>query len=195
MSSLPEMVPPQPLNVAIDLKIPGLPVPHMTQKVLHLIEVIWDTATTQPWEVSIDIELPGILMAQPRARFRVFQTKQGNQCVGTYHPKSINDWKAMAQAHVRAQYTEAPLDQPLLVCIDFRFPKTLSESRIKSRMNMLMPHHVKPDIDNIWKAIQDALTGVLWRDDACIAMSFARKVCIPVTERPCIRLQVIKLLG
>ena len=71
------MVPPQPLNVAIDLKIPGLPVPHMTQKVLHLIEVIWDTATTQPWEVSIDIELPGILMAQPRARFRVFQTKQG----------------------------------------------------------------------------------------------------------------------
>ena len=39
MSSLPEMVPPQPLNVAIDLKIPGLPVPHMTQKVLHLIEI------------------------------------------------------------------------------------------------------------------------------------------------------------
>lgn len=160
---------------------------------LFLHERVWETATTQPWEVAVDLVIPGIPKPQPRARFRVFKTRDGNDVVSTYHPKTINDWKAMAQAHVQANYGGPPLDCPLLVIFDFRFPKTQVESKVKSRRMFEVLHHVKPDLDNLLKSIKDALKGFLWRDDALISMCIARKVTIPVTETPCIRLQVVKL--
>jgi Holliday junction resolvase RusA-like endonuclease len=39
-----------------------------------------------------------------------------------------------------------------------------------------MPKTKKPDIDNLTKAILDALNGIAWNDDAQVAQITAKKV-------------------
>jgi Holliday junction resolvase RusA-like endonuclease len=35
---------------------------------------------------------------------------------------------------------------------------------------------IKPDVSNLNKAIEDALTGIVWRDDSVVCESHERKV-------------------
>ena len=64
-------------------------------------------------------------------------------------------------AQVAQDCPEAPLDEPLLVRITFRFPLTADRHRTR--------HTVKPDVDKAIRATFDALTTAgLIRDDSII---------------------------
>lgn len=58
---------------------------------------------------------------------------------------------------------------PMLVIVHYRIPVPLS---LPNRLRVLQhkfPHTKRPDGDNLEKFLNDALTGVIWSDDAQIA--------------------------
>ncbi len=88
------------------------------------------------------------------------------------------------QAHVRGSAAsdgatpDTPLDGPLEVSIAARMPipKSWSKAkRAKAVAGTITPTG-KPDLDNIAKAICDALNNVMWRDDGQIVSLKLSKV-------------------
>ena len=61
-----------------------------------------------------------------------------------------------------------PLSGPLYVSMAFYFPQ-------KTKKRHQTPKATKPDIDNLVKAVADALNGIVWHDDNQIARILAGK--------------------
>lgn len=112
------------------------------------------------------IEVPGLPIAQPRAKHAV---------VGgfsrTYTPKkkkqSVQDYKATIRITAQEHAEPALFEQgtPIELSIVFVMPRP-SNQYWKTKPTPSYPHTKKPDADNLAKAVKDALTGVIWRDDS-----------------------------
>ena len=69
------------------------------------------------------------------------------------------------------------LDAPeLKVCIEYHMPIPKSWSRTKRLTSIGKPHVSRPDLSNLIKFTEDALNGIVWRDDALIYELHCRKV-------------------
>ena len=93
---------------------------------------------------------------------------------GAYNPVS----KGMSQVagYVRDRLTlEAPLTKPLVVVLHFVLPSPLSLPLKTRQSQHSQPCSQKPDIDNLVKYVADALTGIVWKDDAQIVWLLASK--------------------
>jgi len=66
-------------------------------------------------------------------------------------------------------------DVPIKVSFDFHMPIPKSWSKKKKKEMLHKPHTFKPDISNLIKFYEDALNGVLWRDDSLISETEATK--------------------
>lgn len=101
----------------------------------------------------------------PQGRPRAF--RRGN-FIGMYDPEKSRDWKNSIKLQAIAQ--KAPmLAGALSMTIQFMLkrPKTLPKKVI---------HHVKkPDVDNLVKAVKDALRGICYQDDSQIVTLKADK--------------------
>jgi Holliday junction resolvase RusA-like endonuclease len=64
------------------------------------------------------------------------------------------------------------LTGPVIVDVEFRMPRPKSHyiggvcRPSKLRMDAPRHHAVKPDATKLWRSTEDALTGVIWVDDA-----------------------------
>lgn len=86
------------------------------------------------------------------------------------NPKAAK-WKKTCATCARQAYRGEPLDEPLRVEFVFTI------ERPKSVKPSARPHPtVKPDCTKLIRPIEDALTGIIWRDDALIIEQSARKV-------------------
>ena len=88
-----------------------------------------------------------------------------------------------------AQWSGAPLPPPLRLDVTFLFerPKRLLTKKApKGRV----AHVVKPDLSNLIKAVEDALNGLPYHDDAQIADIVARKRYCSEGERPGIEVEI-----
>ncbi len=114
---------------------------------------------------ALSLNVRGNPEPQPRPRF----VRMGAG-VRTYTPKAAEAWKR----HVRhAAWHEAamaalPLDAALDLTLLFYLPHPDGWPKWKATMAQAgtVAHTSKPDADNLAKAVMDALTGVLWADDA-----------------------------
>ncbi len=61
-----------------------------------------------------------------------------------------------------------PLKGPLLVIVHYKIPAPLGLSGKRRKLQRYLPHLKKPDGDNLEKFLNDALSGVIWADDAQI---------------------------
>lgn len=86
-----------------------------------------------------------------------------------FTPAQTRDYERLLSHLIRSQYTGAPLSVPISVQIKFIM------KRPKSAKNRPFPS-VKPDMDNLIKAIWDAANGILWVDDALICEAKESKV-------------------
>lgn len=93
-----------------------------------------------------------------------------------YTPATAKKWKAAVMAEAKKHF-KAPLAGPLEVTLGFRFarPKShLGASGLKGSAPLL--HTKRPDVDNLAKAVLDALTDVgLWADDSQVTLLVTSK--------------------
>lgn len=79
---------------------------------------------------------------------------------------------------------------PLRLFLWFTLPVPASWPKWRRRAAHGAAHTGRPDIDNLQKLVADAGNGVLWADDAAIAMVEARKV---YGDEPCTFVLVSRL--
>jgi Holliday junction resolvase RusA-like endonuclease len=109
----------------------------------------------------LDIRIFGLPVPQGRPRARAFQ-HQGATRVSVYDPATSRDWKRTVLAQVLPQKPAAPVEGPLVMALTFFLPRPKTLPRREH-------FHVKrPDCSNLLKAVEDALNGIVYRDDSQI---------------------------
>lgn len=83
--------------------------------------------------------------------------------------KRNRPWRDTVAWYAREQYWGEPMAGPLSVVVGFRVPMLKSHRRKDGTIkdNIGEPCR-RPDLTKLWRAVEDALTGILWVDDAQI---------------------------
>lgn len=122
------------------------------------------------WKRTIILFVEGDPKAQPRPK----AFSRGGH-VGIYTPKAANAWKNNIIQTAKLYLPESPIKDPVFVDVRYYMKRPARLMRKKDPESHI-PHTSKPDIDNLNKAVFDALTnsGVLV-DDCKIFQISARK--------------------
>lgn len=112
--------------------------------------------------VQIDLKVPLDAVPQGRPRFA------NGRAIDPQRSRDFKEaFRLFVQSKLHAEYQlEKPLETPLVVEIYFY----RSKARFKRRTDMKFG-----DIDNLTKAVLDALNGVTWKDDRQIVALHAEK--------------------
>jgi Holliday junction resolvase RusA-like endonuclease len=129
----------------------------------------------------IEITIPGKPIAKKRPRFARI-----GKGVRTYNPQESEEGKIRWEAYRQLPQGWEPLGGPIKVAIEFLMPRPKSHYGTGSKINTLKgsaprKHTLKPDIDNLQKAVYDCLNQVVWNDDAQICEAVATKT---YSDRP-----------
>ncbi len=136
----------------------------------------------------IQLTVPGEPVGQPRHKCRAVRARMrgGRWCwMGqAYMPERVKDepvYEAVALFKKRirraaevAGLPARPWTGPVALTLEIYFsrPQRLLEP---NSPRSEIPHTVKPDADNVLKAVMDALNGLLWKDDAQVYDPHPRK--------------------
>jgi len=126
---------------------------------------------------QIAFTVHGYPKAQPRPR----GTLRGSK-VHVYNPDSADDWKALIIDAAMKYQPQDPIEGPIEVNADFYFQRPTKHYFVRKDGNVLRPdvpalHYVKPDRDNLEKALLDALTLCrYWLDDCQVCAGEVRKL-------------------
>ena len=131
--------------------------------------------------MGLSIYIPGEACAQGRPRFTVIKNKTtGKSRTIAFDPKESKNYKSLvkmaAQEAIEQQewkYTELPL--VLTICFWKSIPKSKSKKFREAAIAGYEFPAVKPDVDNVAKAIMDALSGVAYKDDKQVCDLIVRK--------------------
>lgn len=132
------------------------------------------------WEADniLVLTLDGTPKGWSRAGHRI-AGKEGGLFVQTYTPTPMRKYQESIRKLARAAMAgRVPLAGALSVSLRFRMP--IPKSHPKWRREAMaageVPHIIKPDKDNLTKAVYDALNKIVWVDDAQITRGFQTKV-------------------
>jgi Holliday junction resolvase RusA-like endonuclease len=116
--------------------------------------------------MGITIKVSGLPIAWSRARTN---TRGGRTVFFT--DERVAAWKREIVLRARLSRPVKPLEGPVFLRIQFGMPRS------KKRDPGEYWHFWKPDLDNLIKAVKDALTAAeLWRDDCQVAEIQAAKI-------------------
>ena len=143
--------------------------------------------------VEICFSVACLPVAQPRQRHRITFGK-GEAFAQNYTPASspVNAFKAQLRLAAQQHFTGPPWEGPIMLGIMFIMPRPKSMMHKKKPMPKLW-HTSKPDLDNLTKAVKDALTGLIWRDDSQVCWSNPQKLVAGGFEQPCVKVRVCRL--
>ena len=87
------------------------------------------------------------------------------------------DWRASVQHEISHVHPGAPLDGPLELSLYFTLPRPRGHLRRDGTLRRSAREHptTKPDVTKLVRAVEDAATGLLWRDDAQVVTQTATK--------------------
>jgi len=120
----------------------------------------------------VKFTVQGIPKAQPRPRACI---RGGRASV--YDPGTAKSWRDAIYLAAIEESGRDVLHGPLSLSIWFQMPRPKSHYR-KSGLNPEAPrlHSIRPDIDNLLKAVMDALNEArVWQDDDQVAQVYATK--------------------
>lgn len=140
----------------------------------------------------IEFVVPAIPVPQPRVK----ATRRGAHA-GVYTPtktpsgksNGVAEFKALVKLCASQAYRGSPLQGPLKVDCLFVFPRESSKFW-KSKPTPRYPHTVKPDRDNLDKAVLDSLKGILFVDDAQVCAGELQKWRASGDEQPHVQITV-----
>lgn len=116
------------------------------------------------------VMVPGDPVPAGRPRF----TRQGH----AFDPKKSRRYKAMVKQSAALQYHGPLIENKAIVvkiAIYRQIQKSVSHKEHDRRLSGEHRPIVKPDTSNYVKLIEDALTGVIWKDDNLIVSLVAEK--------------------
>ena len=140
-------------------------------------------------KTTIEFNIPGVPVAKGRPKF---STHSG--FAKAYTPAKTRN----AEAFVRKCFMEQvkdfkmPAKGPVMLSVIFYMPipKSLSKKAKATLAEQNTYHTKKPDLDNLLKLVNDALNGVAWEDDGCIAYTQAIK-CYGATPKTCVEIDYL----
>ena len=89
--------------------------------------------------------------------------------------KAIRNMAILQMRKQKAEKIEGAVNMNIVY--SFRRPKSLNKKeRNEIDSGKTVPKTTKPDIDNLTKAILDALNGIVWKDDAQVTQINIQKV-------------------
>lgn len=139
--------------------------------------------------IEVIIKVPSVPMAQPRPR----ATARGRHARVYNAAGPVDAFKATVKLAASKVFRGPPLVGPLRVDVEFVFPRTKSQIW-KTKPMVRIPHAKKPDRDNLDKSVLDALTGLLWQDDAQVCDGRIAKWIAAGDEQPGVTVIVTKKL-
>ena len=122
---------------------------------------------------TFTFSVPGEVVGQGRPRACV----RGLHASVYEDPKS-RSYKGLIQLHASKAWTDGgfhlPAESPargyrVWITVMRRIPKGFSKKKRELALGGWIRPKVKPDLDNVAKAVLDALTGIVWRDDTEVA--------------------------
>ena len=142
------------------------------------------TADQQHWEQVEHINIAST--PATAGSKRAFHNKKTGRTWITDDCTRGKEWRATVRAAAeRQRITRKLYSEPLALTVDFRLPRPKSHFRTGKCSNVLKPsapvlHSKRPDLTKLLRAIEDALTGVLWKDDSLIVFQVATKSYAPL---------------
>lgn len=136
--------------------------------------------------------VPGLPVAQPRQRTRVVNSG-GRMIAANYTPAGdpVNAFKAAIRLIFSQHRPPKVFDGPLRVTLEFRFPRGASTP--KKFADQLLWKLGKKDIDNLSKAVMDALNAIAYHDDRQIVDLHASKIEVRATDEPGVAVEIVEL--
>jgi len=122
----------------------------------------------------ITFKVDGDPVGKQRARY----AKRGN-FVQTYTPdKTRNYESSIKEAAVEAMGSSEALETPVTLYLYIRapIPKSLTKKRLEAISNGSEKPIKKPDASNVLKSVEDAMNGVVYKDDSQIVNIHVTKV-------------------
>jgi crossover junction endodeoxyribonuclease RusA len=130
---------------------------------------------------------PGVVVVEvrglpkPAGSKRVFLVGKGaarRPVVTDASGRPGRDWRVTVQYAIERVHRGAPLEGPLEVCFYFIMPRPRGHLRADGKT--LRPSArayptTVPDVTKLVRAVEDAATGLLWRDDAQVVTQTATK--------------------
>lgn len=117
-------------------------------------------------------------LAQPKGSTRAFIPKGWSRPIITSANPKSKGWEQLVREQAQAAANEGMFLGPVALSVVFQLPRP--QSLPKS-----VRHHVKkPDVSKLARSLEDALTGVLYRDDAQIVRLQVAKVYAPTGTAP-----------
>jgi Holliday junction resolvase RusA-like endonuclease len=121
----------------------------------------------------IEIFVEGTPKGQPRAR-----AFSRHGMVRMYDPGTAEHWKGQIAAAAKGKLPAGGIEGPVCVAMEFSMPRPKSHFNSKGERKPTAPYWVtiKPDADNLAKAVLDALTQLgAWKDDSQVCVMTALK--------------------
>lgn len=140
--------------------------------------------------ISLVFRAYGLPVPSGSRRVMPIRRRDGSQTYRLIADRHVSDWIATVRAEaVRAMAADPPWPGPLRVMLEFYFPRPLKHYRGNKRGKPLRqdaPKYVsrRPDLDKLVRAVLDALTGVVWLDDAQVAHVIASKTYVDEGDGP-----------
>lgn len=120
-----------------------------------------------------------VIKAEPqgKARPRFARTRNG---VVTFTPQKTKDFEEVVRAAYLEKYSKLgldPIDKAVQVSIRAKFtiPKSWNKKKREQALKGYLYPTKKPDVDNIAKAICDALNGLAYKDDSQVVELILKK--------------------
>lgn len=99
--------------------------------------------------------------------------------------KAVGPWRTVVAWHAAQAWTTAPLDGPVAVIYEFVMPRPSGTPKRSTP-----PAVKRPDIEKLARAVSDALSGIVWRDDSQVVDMRLIKRLAELDEQPGMRVQV-----
>jgi len=155
--------------------------------------VITDQPVSKPPPHPAVIEFVVYGRPAPQGSKVASRAKDGRLYVREASPR-LRDWRHEIARTAREQVEVVePLTRSVCLKLAFEFPRPRSHFTRKGALRKgAPPFPSRPDLSKLVRAVEDALTGVLWRDDGQVIMIHAFKAYAP-TAGPRCRIAVIPL--
>lgn len=95
--------------------------------------------------------------------------------------KKTKPWMAVVSAYAKEAYSESLLIGAIKITLNFAKLRPKNHYKSNGELNPKKARKypiVKPDGGKMQRAVEDALTGIIWRDDSQVALWIGSKVYV-----------------